>query len=290
MWGEGHGTEEGINGSTTTSSKEGDSRMACNPTDIGHAGKPVARVDIKDILDRQGRADDIPAVRVHHALRLPGRTRGLKHLKSPVQVSTDDLNHFDSTENKGEKTAELTHVENEERILGAEDLRRAVGWDSLSLLVPPLVAALRPRDVFPSPLQNQDMLNERAVLERSVDDRLGGDSLAAALALVGGDHDAAFAILHTITQRLGGKAGEDYGVDGAYTGTGEECGDRLPVHGEVDGHGVTLLDAEALQDVGDAGDFGKQFAIGDLFAVRGLVCFVDNRDLVMQERKGGKSR
>lgn len=40
-------------------------------------------------------------------------------------------------------------------------------------------------------------------------------------------------------------------MDGANTGAGKESSDCVPCHGKVDRDGVTLLDAEALEDVCD---------------------------------------
>jgi hypothetical protein len=59
------------------------------------------------------------------------------------------------------------------------------------------------------------VLDQRALLERVVDDRLCRDRLAAALALIGGDDDAGAAVLDTVPQGLGREAGEDDRVDGA---------------------------------------------------------------------------
>lgn len=163
------------------------------------------------------------------------------------------------------------------------DLGRAVCGDSLGLLVPPLVAPCRPRNFLSGSLQYQNVLNEGTILERSINNSLGGDRLASALALVGGDDDTAFAVLDSVTQGLGGKAGEDHRVDGADSSAGKEGGHRLPVHGKVDRDGVALLDAEALEDVGDTADFCEEFAISDFFAVGRLVCFVNNSNLTRSE-------
>jgi hypothetical protein len=59
------------------SSNERYSRVASDPTDIGHAGELVLGVDIKDILDGQGSAEEVTTSGVDDTLGLAGRTRRL---------------------------------------------------------------------------------------------------------------------------------------------------------------------------------------------------------------------
>lgn len=93
--------------------------------------------------------------------------------------------------------------------------------------MPPLVAALGPLDISSSTLENEDMLHERALGQGGVDDRLGSDRLAAALAFVGGDDNARLGILNTITERLGRESSEDNRVNSSETSAGEESDGSL---------------------------------------------------------------
>jgi hypothetical protein len=142
-----------------------------------------------------------------------------------------------------------------------------------------VVATFNPRYVVASPLENKDLLDEGAILDSGISDGLGCNGLATTPALVGSDEDARLAVEHAITQGLGGETGEDDGVDSANSGTGEEGGDGVPSHGEVDRDGVALLDTPRPEDVGDAADFAEQFGVGDLATLTRFVGFVDDGGL-----------
>ena len=110
--------------------------------------------------------------------------------------------------------------------------------------MPPFVPSFGPGDGLAGALQHQNVLNKRDFGDSCIDDGLGGDGLATTATFVGGDDDAAAAIEHSVAERLGAEAGKDDRVYGANTGACEEGGGGLPGHGEVNGDGVTLLDAE----------------------------------------------
>lgn len=148
-----------------------------------------------------------------------------------------------------------THVENEERVFRGHDLRRAVVRYLERFLVPPFVAARGERNLVTGTPEDEDMLNKWALFESCVDDGLGRDGLTSPTTLVGGDKNAGFAVLGTITEGLGGKSSEDNRVNSTDAGTSKESGDGVPSHGEVNRYGVALLDSHRLQDIGDAAHF-----------------------------------
>ena len=82
--------------------------------------------------------------------------------------------------------------------------------------------------------------------------------------LVGGDHRARVAVVDAVGERVRGEAGEDDGVDGADAGAGQHGEGGLGDHRQVDDHAVALADAEALEHVGHAADFGVKLAVGDV--------------------------
>lgn len=110
--------------------------------------------------------------------------------------------------------------------------------------MPPLVAARRPGDILASAREDKDVLNERAFLERRVDDCLGSDGLAAALAFVSRDDDTAPTVQHAIAERLCGETSKNDGVNCTNASACEERCDGLPSHWQVDRNSVTLLDAK----------------------------------------------
>lgn len=86
------------------------------------------------------------------------------------------------------KKSSRTHVKDEQGILSAHDLDGADRRDLSGLLVPPSVSTLSPVDLSSSSLENEDVLDERALLESGVDDALGSDALSSSSTLtVGGE-------------------------------------------------------------------------------------------------------
>jgi hypothetical protein len=131
--------------------------------------------------------------------------------------------HRDSTQGKETDLASTSRsVENEEGVLRVDNLGRAVRWDLEVLLVPPFIAAFGPLDLAARSLEDEDVLDERAFGESSIDDRLGCDRLTATLAFVGGDDYAGFCVLNAIAQGLGRETGEDDRVDGTESSASEE--------------------------------------------------------------------
>ena len=166
-------------------------------------------MDIEDVFEGHVRAKEVASGAVDDALGLMKKTSVPRNCRRAQVI----LTYLAGTSGR---------VEDEERVLGADNLDRAVGLDLVILLVPPLVAALSPGDLSTSALENEAVLDERALSEGGVDDRLGRDRLAAALALVGRDHDARLGVLDAVPERLCGESGEDDRVDGAKTRAREE--------------------------------------------------------------------
>lgn len=145
--------------------------------------------------------------------------------------------------------------------------------------MPPLVTALGPRNLVAGPLEHENVLNNRAVLDSIVRELLDRDRLASTAALVGSDDDAGLAVVDTVAEGLGREPSEDDGVDGTDTRAGEECSDGLPCHRHVDRDGVALFDTIRLEDVGDAADFAEQLLVADFGAFTWLVGLVDDSGL-----------
>ena len=91
---------------------------------------------------------------------------------------------------------------------------------------------------------------------------------------VRGEDDARAAVEHAVAQRFGREASKDDRVDSTDACAGEEGGDSLPCHREVDGDGVAFFDAERLEDIGDGADFTEEFAVRDFATFIGLIGFV----------------
>ena len=63
--------------------------MPGDPADVGHAGELVLRVHVKDVLDGERGAEEVPAGGVHDALGLARRARGLPGLRERSADAAD---------------------------------------------------------------------------------------------------------------------------------------------------------------------------------------------------------
>ena len=74
--------------------------------------------------------------------------------------------------------------------------------------MPPLITTSRPGNLAASALEDEDVLDDRALLNGRIRNRLGGDRLTSSTALIGRDEHARFAVLHPVAKRLSGEARE----------------------------------------------------------------------------------
>ena len=161
--------------------------------------------------------------------------------------------------------------------------------------MPPNVTSGSPRDFTSRPLQDKDVLYDVGLSQSGISNRLGGDRLSTPSSLVRGDQHPGLAIVNSITEGFRRETSEDDRVYGTDTCAGEESSHGLPVHGKIDANGVTLLDTEGFENVGDSAYFAQEFGIGDVAAFAWLVGFVDDRCLQVRrkseigigERSGG---
>ena len=123
------------------------------------------------------------------------------------------------------------------------------------------------------------MLNQRALFHGSIDDNLVRDRLASTPAFIRCDNNTTFAILNTITERLGGKPCKNDRMHGTNTSAGKKSRHGLPSHREVYRNGIALLDTKRFENIGNAGDFPQEFAVRDLTTFTWFICFIDDRGL-----------
>jgi hypothetical protein len=169
-----------------------------------------------------------------------------------------------------------TYIENKQWILRGHDLRGAVVRNLCGLLVPPLVAALCPRNFIACPLEDEHVLDAGALFDCCVCNDFCRDRLPATTAFIRSDEHAGLAVVHPVAERLRAKPGEHDRVYSADAGTREESSDGLPSHRQIHRDRVALLDAERFENIGDAADFAEQFGVCDLTAFVWFVCFVND--------------
>ena len=108
------------------------------------------------------------------------------------------------------------------------------------------------------------MLDRRALGEGFVDDLLEVNLRTATVRRVLSDNGDACGVVDAVDDGMCGKTAEDDRVHRADAGAGEQSDRKLGAHAHVDGDTIALLDAEALQHVGEALYLRMQVAIGEL--------------------------
>jgi hypothetical protein len=94
----------------------------------------------------------------------------------------------------------LTDIEDEKRVFGGHNLIRTEPGNLSGFFVPPFVTTRGPRDFITRPSQDEDVFDERTLLEGSINDGLSSNRFATTTTLVTCDEDSALAILDTITK------------------------------------------------------------------------------------------
>lgn len=247
--------EVGVGGSTLeddgrdTEQQRGvdDIGVASDPTDITTAEVTVTVVNVKDVLAGQGSAEQVAGSGVQDTLGLAGRTGG---------------------------------VEEEERVLRIHDLGSNIAGPLVELVVPPDITSGLHGHIGTSTLEDENVGDVGALLERIVDNLLGSNELTTALALIGSNDNARASVNNTVSQRVCRETGKDHGVNGTDTDTGQNGDQGLGNHGQVDGDGVTLADTHLLQGPGTFGDLAQQLAVSDIAAIGGLIGLVDDGNTV----------
>jgi len=208
-----------------------DVAVAGDPPDVGRAEVDIVVVQVEDVLARVVHVEQVAPGAVDDALR---RARG------------------------------AGRVENEERMLGVDRDRRAVGGDvgGRHLIVVPDVAAFLHVHVAVDTLDDDDRLDRGPAADRDVGVGLGGRGLGAAVSFVGADEHLGAAVVDARLEGLGGEASEDHHVDGADAGAGEHDHRQLGDHRHVQRDAVTLLDAVLLEHVGELTDLVEELLEG----------------------------
>jgi hypothetical protein len=221
--------------------------VSSDPSNVSHASITIIRVNVKDVFESHESTEEVTSSGVNDSLGFSGTSRS---------------------------------VENEEGVFGANDLRSTVGLNLLALLMPPLVTSGSPVDFTSSPLEDETVLDERALSESSVDDGLGSDGFTSTLSFVGSDDDTGFGVLNSVSKGLCGETSENYRVDSSETSASEEGDGSLWNHRKVDSNSVSLLYSKALENIGSLADFTEEFLVGELDVLSGFIRFPNDGSLV----------
>ena len=206
--------------------------MSRHPTDVGRAPEHVLGLEVKHPAHRGVDADHIPARGVGDALRLAGAAAG---------------------------------VEDVQQVLGFHLFRGAVGAGVGHQLVPPHVPAGGHGGVqcLPNALHHDALLHGGATLEGFIRGGFQADDFAPPIAPVRGDEEGALTVVDATRQAIRAEPAEDDAVRRADPRAGQHGDQQLGDHGQVDGHAVPALDAQALQHVGEFADLAPKLPVGE---------------------------
>ena len=221
--------------------------MAGDPADVRGAPEDLAGAIIEDVMEGRRGPHGIAARGVEHALRLSRRSR---------------------------------RVQDEQRILGRHRLAGTIVRNQTGELVIIMIASADHLDRLAKMANDDDGVDLGAFAQSFVDIGLQRHELAAALAAIGGDDEAAGAILDPAVQCFGGETAEDDAVNGADPGAGEHRHRGLRNHRHVQGYAIALGGPQRLQDVRHPNNFGVEIAVSQRTDVAGLVTFPQDRFLL----------
>ena len=177
-------------------------------------------------------------------------------------------------------TGRARGVENEERVFRVHGFRFAlgvlIGGELVVINIPPTahghLGARAP--------DHDAGGHVRALGEGFVDVGFQRHHAPAAQALVAGDNGRAAGGLNTIFEGLRRKAAEYDGMNRADARAGQHRVRGLGNHGQVQADAVAAFNAACAQGVGQAADLVFELRVGDRPAVRWIVAFPDQGDLL----------
>ena len=158
-------------------------------------------------------------------------------------------------------------VKDEQWILGVHRLGRAVRGHRLYGFVQPHIPPVPPADISASVSDNNYGLDATRFLNRRVDIGLQWHLAASTEALVRSYDDLGFGVRDAAREGLGREAAEDDRMDRADAGASEHRVRSLGNHRQVDGDAIALLDAVALQHVGESPDLVGKLRVGDMLGL-----------------------
>ena len=176
-------------------------------------------------------------------------------------------------------------VEDVQHVLGVHALRLARRRRVGHQLMPPVIAPVLHAgervvvDAAVPALDDDDVLDRRALFERLVGVPLERHERTAAIAAVGRDEQLRLRVVDAIAQRFGRESAEHHRVNRADARAGEHRDRHFGHERHVDRHSIASLDAELLQNVRELLDFDVQVPVRQRAAVAGL-SFPDERRLV----------
>ena len=203
--------------------------MTDDPADVGRRPPHVALARVEVVSHQQVHADGEPAVHVHDAFGLSRGARRVEHERGITGVHRLGL--------------ALGRLLRDERV--------EIDLTCVGALADPLAAP------------DHDVLDLRAVLDRSVDDRLEIDDLAAPIGRIRADEDLGAGVVDAVSQRLGAHAGVHHRVDCADPGAGVHGEEPLRRERHIKDDPVPPLHPEGSQGVGDPPDLGEHLAVGE---------------------------
>src|SRR6185295_17932256 len=169
-------------------------------------------------------------------------------------------------------------IDDEARAIGLHGQRRRAIALVRDSLVPPAIAALRPRDVPAEAAVDEYGLHRGALRDGLIGDLLHLHDLPAPLEAVGGDERLGLAVRQARGHRAGAEAGEARRINRADLHDGQRRDGRLRRHRQEDADAVALAHAQRLERVGQPVHLGGQLRVRERAALA-VVALPDDRGL-----------
>ena len=171
-------------------------------------------------------------------------------------------------------------VENEKRVLGVEGFRLMLVGRAIPSFLPPDIATLNHANRCAGPLDNDDCLNGRRIVERLVHVGLELDDLAAPPAAVGGNNELGLAVVKPVLDSFGTKATEDHRVNRTDAGAGQHRNDRLGDHRQVERHAIAGTHTHVFKNMRETAYVEMQLFVSNRADIARLA-FEDQCSLVL---------
>ena len=223
-------------------------RVTGDPTNIRHASKPIAGVNIEHMLHRQACSEQIASCCVHNALWFSCRARRIQH---------------------------------EERVFAVHHYRWQVRSLSHSKFIQPLVTSIDPRHInCPRALRNQHMFYAVAFFQSRIHNRLGRDSAATTTTLVRCHDNARAAVLNTVTERFRAETSKHNRVDSTDATASQHTDHRIRNHGHIYNDNITLFYAHRLKNACHLANAFKKFTETNLDIIARLIRLPNDSSVV----------
>ena len=176
-------------------------------------------------------------------------------------------------------------IKNKQRVFRVHRFRRAIGAYRRHFVVIPAVAAFLHCHCCARALHDDHVCDAWAFGQRFIHILFQRHGFAAAQAFIRGNDNPGLAILDAPRHTVRREAAKYHRMHRPDARAGQHGVSRFRNHRHVNGDPVTLFDPARLQHIGEMANCFMQRVVGDVLALRRIVAFPDDRDLLAAFRQ-----